>query len=52
MKLLRLFCKHKKTICVGHVIEGGDNNRYRQVHVWKCQRCGKTFYGSLKRSGK
>lgn len=49
MKILKkLFCKHKKTICTGHVLDGGDNNRYIQKNIWKCQSCGKELYGQMK----
>ncbi len=44
----KILCKHKKTVCIGHVIDGGDNNRYTQKNVWKCQDCGKEFYGKMK----
>ena len=46
---IRLLCKHKKVICVGYVLTGGDNNHYQQENVWQCQCCKKEFYGKMKK---
>lgn len=53
MKILkRLFCKHNKVICTGHVLNDGKDNIWRYVRIWTCQHCGKEFHGAPKKRKK
>ena len=42
MCLKKLFCKHKKKICVSNIY-GDLRNELDCCSVWKCERCGKIF---------
>lgn len=33
--LKRVFCRHKKVLCVGNMITGGENNHYKQEYIFE-----------------